>query len=106
MHRLTAFLYNKEFSNARLIVYLVAYGFFALSLALPVHYACAEGAQCPGCGFREAVGYVLKQDFPAAFALNPLILPTVLITAGVLVDVLAITWHRLRQTCHAPTAAK
>lgn len=96
MHRLTASFYSKEFSSARLVSYAVVYGMLALSLVLPIHYACSETAPCPGCGFREAMSCLVHLDLTTAASLSPFALPAALVAALSLADVIAIAWHRLR----------
>lgn len=94
MRRLTSLLYGREFVNARLVTYAVAYGLLELSLVLPLHYSCSTGVHCLGCGFRSAVERTLDLDLTAACAQSPLIIPAIVITAVVLADVFAIAWRR------------
>jgi hypothetical protein len=97
MRRLAAHIYGREFSDARLVAYVVAYGMLALSFILPIHYACAEGSPCLGCGFREGLSLLVSFDLSAAFAASPLVLPALTVTALALADVFAIAWVRLRR---------
>ena len=104
MRRLAAVIYGREFSSARLVAYAVAYGMLTLSFVLPVHYACAEGSPCPGCGFREALPLLVALDLPSAFSASPLALPALAVTALTLADVTVIALIRLH--CRAARSVR
>jgi hypothetical protein len=83
------FLTQKNGRSARLIFYVLFFGFFAilpLSSVVGHFVVCpvaALGYQCPGCGVTRAMTLLMKGHFVEAFSLNA-VFCTTLFPAAVL----------------------
>lgn len=91
-------LYSREFVRARLATYGVVTGMLLLSTFAPLHYSCGGGSRCVGCGFRAALGNIVRLRLADAIKDNGLVLVVIVAFPVVLVDLVIMVTRRTRRT--------
>lgn len=83
---------DKDFQNARLIIYgilFISYIYFAYFS----HFQCVG---CPLCGMTRAVKNLLRLDFKSAFEFNSMVWIFCVLIPVILIDVIIILYKRLK----------
>ena len=88
--KLKQLMNDKEFQNARLIIYVILFIFY-IYLAYFSNLQCAG---CPLCGMTRAVKSLLRFDFKSAFEFNSMIWVFCIVIPIIVVDILIILKRR------------
>lgn len=91
--KLAQILKDKDFQNARFIIYLILF----ISYIYIAYFSRFQCVGCPLCGMTRAVKSLLRLDFKSAFEFNDMVWIFCIVIPCILVDILTILNSRIRK---------
>lgn len=79
-------IYDKDFVNARIIVYIV----LAIEYIYLAYFSHFECPGCPLCGMTRALKYLLVLDFKRAFEFNSMVWIFCILIPVIAIDIVII----------------